>query len=133
MPITNKKRRRVSLSKNPTRQKLWPQPPARKTKRSRHEQRARQKRALTFFSAFSADLLRVLCDKALLLVLRLQIQSRRIHAVAKPGWSWTILEHMPQMSIAFRTPYLRPSHAVGRVFVLDDFILLRRLIKARPS
>src|SRR5437016_8190465 len=37
MPITNKKRRRVSLSKNPTRQKLWPQPPARKTKRSRHD------------------------------------------------------------------------------------------------
>src|SRR6266481_989127 len=104
MLIANKKGRRVSLSKNPTRQKLWPQPPARKIKESKHEQRARQKRALTFFSAFSAALLRARCDKTLLLILRLQIQSRGIHAVAKPGRSGTILKHMPQMSITFRTP-----------------------------
>src|SRR5471032_569245 len=56
---------------------------------------------------------------------RLQFQRRRIDAVAQPGRAGAVLEHVPEMAIAFRAQHLGPDHAVADVALLVDMALCR--------
>src|SRR6266478_5376249 len=64
---------------------------------------------------------------------RLQLQRRRIDAVAQSGRAGAVLEHMPEMAVALRAQHFGPDHAVADVALLVDVALQRRLGKARPA
>src|SRR3981189_470990 len=64
---------------------------------------------------------------------RLQLQRRRIDAVAQAGRAGAVLEHMAEMAVALRAQHLGPDHAVADVAFLVDMALQRRLGKARPA
>src|SRR3981081_4191482 len=64
---------------------------------------------------------------------RLQLQRRRIDAVAQAGRAGPILEHVAEMAAALRTQHLGPEHAVADVALLVDMACRRRRGKARPT
>src|SRR6266478_2782152 len=64
---------------------------------------------------------------------RLQLQRRRIDAVAQSGRAGAVLEHMPEMAVALRAQHFGPDHAVADVALLVDVALQRRLGKTRPA
>src|SRR5882757_10651945 len=64
---------------------------------------------------------------------RLQLQCRRIDAVAQSGRAGAVLEHMPEMAVALRAQHFGPDHAKADVALLVDVALQRRLGKARPA
>src|SRR6266851_6639552 len=64
---------------------------------------------------------------------RLQLQRRRIDAVAQSGRAGAVLEHMPEMAVALRAQHFGPDHAMADVALLVDVALQRRLGKARPA
>src|ERR1700687_5787926 len=51
---------------------------------------------------------------------RLQFQRRRIDAVTQSGRAGAVLEHVPEMAIAFRAQHFGPDHAVAHVAILLD-------------
>src|SRR5229473_7628841 len=64
---------------------------------------------------------------------RLQLQRRRIDAVAQSGRAGSVLEHVPEMAVALRAQHFGPDHAVADVTLLVDMALHRGLRKARPA
>src|SRR5712691_11036814 len=63
----------------------------------------------------------------------LQLQRRRIDAVAQSGRAGAVVEHMPEMAVALRAQHFGPDHAVADVALLVDVALQRRLSKTRPA
>src|ERR1700704_4219101 len=64
---------------------------------------------------------------------RLQLQRRRIDAVAQSGRAGSVLEHMAEMAVALRAQHFGPDHAVADVALLVDVALRRGGGKARPA
>src|SRR6266478_2861237 len=64
---------------------------------------------------------------------RLQLQRRRIDAVAQSGRAGAVLEHVAEMAVALRAQHLGPEHAVADVALLVDMALDRGCGKARPA
>src|SRR6476661_3545562 len=64
---------------------------------------------------------------------RLQLQRRRVDAVAQSGRSRAVIEDMAEMAGAFRAQHLGADHAVGGVPLLVDMTIDRRLGEARPA
>src|ERR1700731_89228 len=64
---------------------------------------------------------------------RLQLQRRRIDAVAQSGRAGAVLEDMAEMAVALRTKHLGADHAVADVALLVDMALRCGLRKTRPA
>src|SRR5258708_20557016 len=71
--------------------------------------------------------------KAAFALFRLQLQRRRIDAVAQSGRTGSVLEHVPEMAVAFRAQHFGPDHAMADVTFLVDMALGGGLRKARPA
>src|SRR6266446_915488 len=67
------------------------------------------------------------------LLLRLEIEGCRVHAVAQPGRPRTIRKNVAQMRIAAGTARLRARHAITGVGVFGDVLTVGGGIEARPS
>src|SRR5581483_2787638 len=63
----------------------------------------------------------------------LQLQRRRVDAVAQAGRPRSVREDMAEMAGAFRAQYLCADHAVGGVVFLVDMTLDGRRGEARPA
>src|SRR5947209_15663550 len=66
-------------------------------------------------------------------LLRLELQRRRVDAVAQAARAGTVLEDVAEMAVAFRAEHLGADHAVADVALLVDMGLRRRRGKARPA
>src|SRR5208282_716745 len=66
------------------------------------------------------------------LLLRLEVEGRRVHAVAQPGRPRTIRKHVPQMRIAAGTARLRSSHTITGVGDFLDVLAIGGGIETRP-
>src|ERR1700704_7199092 len=64
---------------------------------------------------------------------RLQLQRRRIDAVAQSGRAGAVLEHMAEMAVALRAQHFGPDHAVADVALLVDVALPRGGGKDPPA
>src|SRR6266481_3176560 len=69
----------------------------------------------------------------LTLLLRLEVERRRVHAVAQPGRPGTIRKHVAQMRIAAGTSCLGASHAMTGVGMLADVLAVGCGKETRPS
>src|SRR5204863_8983236 len=63
----------------------------------------------------------------------LQLQRRRIDAVAKSSRSRSVVEDVAEMARAVGTQHLGADHAVAAIRLLVDMALRRRLRKTRPA
>src|SRR6266404_3725201 len=66
-------------------------------------------------------------------LLRLEVERRRVHAVAQPSGPGTIRKHVSQMRIAAGTARLGASHAITGVSVFADVLAVGGGKEARPS
>src|SRR5216684_7804616 len=64
---------------------------------------------------------------------RLQLQRRRVDAIAQAGGAGAVLEHVAEMAIALRAQHFGADHAVADVALLVDLALGGRLGKAWPA
>src|SRR5580704_4687479 len=64
---------------------------------------------------------------------RLQLQRRRIDAVAQAGRAGAVIEDVAEMAAALRAQHFGPHHAVADVALLVDMALGGRRGKARPA
>src|SRR4051812_20955252 len=67
------------------------------------------------------------------MLFRLQLQRRRIDAIAQAGRAGAVIEDMTEMAVAFRAQHLGAGHAVADIPLLVDMAFDRRLGKARPA
>src|ERR1700690_1098561 len=67
------------------------------------------------------------------LLLRLEVEGCRVHAVAQSRRPWTIGKHVAQMGIAAGATGLRTAHAITGVGVLRDVLAVGGSAEARPS
>src|ERR1700727_909495 len=66
-------------------------------------------------------------------LLRLELQRRRVDAVAQARGAGAVLEHMAEMAVALRAQYLGADHAVADVAFLVDMAFRRRGGEAWPA
>src|SRR6202171_658097 len=66
-------------------------------------------------------------------LLRLELERRRVHAVALPGGLGTVVENVAEMRIARRAQHLGAAHQMAGVHGGRDVFRRRRRVKARPS
>src|ERR1700761_2085793 len=64
---------------------------------------------------------------------RLQLQRRRIDAVAQAGRAGAVVEDVAEMAAALRAQHFGPDHAVADVTLLVDMALGGRRGEARPA
>src|SRR6266480_6498793 len=64
---------------------------------------------------------------------RLQLQRRRIDAVAQSGRAGAVLEHVAEVAVALRAQHFGPDHAVADVALFVDMAVDRGGGKARPA
>src|SRR5438034_146261 len=64
---------------------------------------------------------------------RLQLQRRRIDAVAQAGRAGAVVEDVAEMAAAFRAQHLGADHAVADIVFLVDMAIRRGRGKARPA
>src|SRR6476620_1783473 len=64
---------------------------------------------------------------------RLELQRRRVDAVAQPGRAGTVRKDVSEMAVTFRAQHFGADHAVGVVVLLVDMALGRRGGEAWPS
>src|SRR5580704_5910594 len=64
---------------------------------------------------------------------RQKVERSRVHAVAQACGFRSVVEHMPQMSIATRAGNGIANHAEGQIPVLDDVLFRDRLPETRPA
>src|SRR3954454_17789827 len=64
---------------------------------------------------------------------RLQLQRRRIDAVAQAIGPGAVIEDVAEMAVAFRAQHLGAHHAVADVALLVDMAVIRRPGKTRPA
>src|SRR5262249_15254650 len=64
---------------------------------------------------------------------RLQLERRRVDAVAQAGRARAVIEDMAEMAVAFRAQHLGAAHAVAVILLLVDIALGGGLGKARPA
>src|SRR5437588_11203173 len=64
---------------------------------------------------------------------RLQLQRRRVDAVAQAGGAGAVVEDVAEMAVALRTQHLGADHAVGHVALLVDMAVDGRRRKTRPA
>src|ERR1700760_3947740 len=64
---------------------------------------------------------------------RLQLQRRRVDAIAQTGRSRSVGKDMAEMAGAFRAQHLGADHAVGGVVLLVDMTIDSRCREARPA
>src|SRR4029077_12100504 len=69
----------------------------------------------------------------LTLLLRREVERRRVHAVAQPGGPGTIRKNVAQMRIAAGTARLGASHAITGVGMFADVLAVGGGKEARPS
>src|SRR6202795_5257485 len=67
------------------------------------------------------------------LLLRFEVERRRVHAVAQPGRPGTIRKHVAQMRIAAGATRLGASHAIAGVGMYADVLAVGGGEEARPS
>src|SRR6185436_19728212 len=71
---------------------------------------------------------------AVLCLLRgLEVEGRRVHAVAKAGRLGTVVEHVPQVRVAASAADLVPLHEQGAVLADLDVLLRDRIPEAGPA
>src|SRR5689334_17875966 len=64
---------------------------------------------------------------------RLQLQRRRVDAIAQAGRPRSVGEDMAEMAGAFRAQHLGADHAVGMVLLLVDMAIDGGRSEARPA
>src|SRR5438552_13266911 len=64
---------------------------------------------------------------------RLQLQRRRIDAVAQAGRAGAVVEDVAEMAVTFRAQHLGADHAVADIVFLVDMAIRRGRGKARPA
>src|SRR5204863_9864217 len=67
------------------------------------------------------------------LLLLLQLQRRRVHAIAQTGRLRPIGKNVPEMAAAFRAKNLGPRHAEFAIGFRFHGIFLHRFVEARPT
>lgn len=63
----------------------------------------------------------------------LQIQARRVNAVALAAWPRAVVEHVPQMRTAFFAAHFYAARTVTGVFAKFNILAIFRIGKTRPS
>src|SRR5919198_1729769 len=64
---------------------------------------------------------------------RLQLQRRRVDAVAQAGRAGAVIEDVAEMAVAFRAQHFGADHAVAEVALFVDMAVHCRRRKARPA
>jgi hypothetical protein len=74
-----------------------------------------------------------LCEALGSVVLGLKEESGGVYAVAKTCRFWTVIEEVAKMGMTACTKDFRAFHEEGIVFPLKDILVLKGLVKTRPS
>src|SRR5690606_18631041 len=68
-----------------------------------------------------------------LAAIRVEVERRRVDAVALSGRSRAVIKQVPQMRAAVRAAHLGADHPVAAVLAQLDVLLIDRIPEARPA